>query len=47
MRFLMTRLHDWFYTPENTLARRKDPLELVPVIEFHRAVSDSTAYGVG
>ena len=46
MRFLTTRLHDWFHTPADALTRRKDPLELVPVIEFHRAVSDSDAYGV-
>ena len=46
MRFLLTRLHDWFHTPEDVLTRRKDPLDLVPLIEFHRSVSDSTAYGV-
>lgn len=47
MRFLITRLHDWFHTPSDALAQRKDPLDFVPVIECHRAVSDSTAYGVG
>jgi len=47
MRFLVTRLHDWFHTPEDALAQRKDPIDFVPVIECHRAVSDSTAYGVG
>ena len=46
MRFLLTRLHDWFHTPEDALSRRKDPLDLVPLIEFHRSVSDSTPYGV-
>ena len=47
MRFLLTRLHDWFHTPEDAVARHKDPLDLVPLIEFHRSVSDSTLYGVG
>ena len=47
MRFLVTRLHDWFHTPEDALAQRKDPLDFMPVIECHRAVSDSTAYGLG
>lgn len=47
LRFLLTRLHDWFHTPEDALATRKDPLALIPVVEFHRSVSDSTAYGVG
>lgn len=46
MRFLLTRLHDWFHTPKDALTRRKDPLELVPVIEFHRSAPDFTAYGV-
>ena len=47
MRFLATRLHDWFHTPSDALTRRKNPLDFVPVIEFHREVSDSIAYGVG
>ena len=47
MRFLTTRLHDWFHAPTNVLARRKNPLELLPVIEFHRDVSDSSAYRIG
>ena len=46
MRFLLTRLYDWFHTPEDAVTRRKDPLDLVPLIEFHRSVSDSTLYGV-
>lgn len=46
MRFLTTRLYDWFHSPEDVLAQRKDPLEFVPLIDCHRAVSDSTAYGV-
>lgn len=46
MRFLITRLYDWFHTPSDALARRKDPLEFVPIIACHRAVSDSTAYGL-
>ena len=46
LRFLLTRLQDWFHTPENALTRRKDPRALVPLIEFHRSVSDSTTYGV-
>ena len=47
MRFLVTRLHDWFHTPEDALGIRKNPLDLLPVIEFHRTVSDSAAYGLG
>lgn len=46
LRFLLTRLHDWFHTPDDALSHRKDPLYLVPLIAFHRSVSDSTAYGL-
>jgi homoserine kinase type II len=46
LRFLLTRLHDWFHTPEDALAHRKDPLALVPLIDFHRSIPDSTAYGL-
>lgn len=46
IRFLLTRLHDWFHTPVDALAHRKDPLEFVALIEFHRSVSGSTPYGV-
>jgi homoserine kinase type II len=46
IRFLLTRLHDWFHTPDDALAHRKDPLEFVPLIEFHRSLSDSIPYGV-
>ncbi|MEE2997310.1 MAG: homoserine kinase [Pseudomonadota bacterium] len=44
MRFLITRLHDWFHPLAGALTRRKDPLEFVPIIECHQSVSDTTAY---
>ena len=46
MRFLTTRLYDWFHLPEDARVQRKDPLEFVPVIDCHRAILNSTAYGV-
>ncbi len=46
LRFLLTRLHDWFHTPDDALAHRKDPLALIPLIDFHRSIPDSTAYGL-
>ena len=46
LRFLLTRLHDWFHTPNDALTNRKNPLDLLPLIQFHRAVSDSTTYGL-
>ncbi|MEE2662289.1 MAG: homoserine kinase [Pseudomonadota bacterium] len=47
MRFLITRLYDWFNVRKNTPTQRKNPLEFLPVIEFHQTVVDSAAYGVG
>ena len=46
LRFLVTRLYDWFLPQDGAITRRKDPLEFVPVIEHHRAVADSSAYGI-
>ena len=47
MRFLITRLYDWFNVRKNTPTQRKNPLEFVPLIKFHQTVVDTTAYGVG
>ena len=47
MRFLITRLYDWFNVRKNTPTQRKNPMELLPLIEFHQTVLDPTAYGVG
>lgn len=46
LRFLVTRLYDWFLPQGDAITRRKDPLEFVPVIEHHRGVADSSAYGI-
>ncbi len=46
MRFFLTRLEDWFDRPEGVLSRRKDPLEMAAIIEFHRGPAGRGAYGV-
>jgi homoserine kinase type II len=46
LRFLVTRLYDWFLPQDGAITRRKDPRQFVPVIEHHRAVADSSAYGI-
>ena len=45
LRFLLTRLYDWVNTPPGALVTRKDPLEYVRRLRFHRAASDWQAYG--
>ncbi len=47
IRFLLTRLYDWLYTPENALVTRKDPLEYLTKLRFHRGVRSPEAYGLG
>ena len=46
MRFLLTRLYDWLNTPDGALVTRKDPMEYVRRLRFHRAAKDEHAYGL-
>ncbi len=46
MRFLLTRLYDWLYTPDDALVTRKDPLEFLAKLRFHRGVKSPAEYGL-
>jgi homoserine kinase type II len=46
MRFLLTRLVDWFDVPPGALVRPKDPLEYVRKLRFHQAVKSVRDYGI-
>ncbi len=46
MRFLLTRLHDWLYTPAGALVTRKDPLEYLAKLRFHRGIDSAAEYGL-
>jgi homoserine kinase type II len=46
MRFLLTRLYDWLHTPPGAMVRRKDPLEYLARLRFHRGVSGEGDYGI-
>ena len=46
LRFMLTRLYDWLNTPEGALVVRKDPLEYVRKMRFHRSVRDASDYGL-
>ncbi len=46
MRFLLTRLFDWLYTPAGALVTRKDPLEYLRRLRFHLSAMDGRAYGL-
>src|SRR3954452_16846814 len=46
LRFLLTRLVDWFHVPAGALVRPKDPLEYYRKLRFHQAVKNVRAYGI-
>jgi homoserine kinase type II len=46
LRFLLTRLADWFDVPPGALVRPKDPLEYYRKLRFHQAVKSAGDYGM-
>jgi homoserine kinase type II len=46
LRFLLTRLVDWFDVPPGALVRPKDPLEYARKLRFHQAVKSVRDYGI-
>ncbi|MEK9723401.1 MAG: homoserine kinase [Rhodospirillaceae bacterium] len=46
IRFLLTRLYDWLFTPSGALVTRKDPLEYWDKLRFHQRVDGPGAYGL-
>jgi homoserine kinase type II len=45
LRFLLTRLYDWFNTPDTAFVKRKDPMEYWRKLKFHQDVRTPGAYG--
>jgi homoserine kinase type II len=46
LRFLLTRLNDWFDVPPGALVKPKDPMEYVRKLRFHQAVASVRDYGI-
>ena len=46
LRFFLTRLYDWLNTPAGALVVKKDPLEYLRYLRFHRAVESASEYGL-
>lgn len=46
MRFMLTRLYDWLNTPAGSLVVKKDPMEYVRRMRFHRKVRSAGDYGL-
>ena len=45
LRFLLTRLYDWINTPDGSFVTKKDPLEYLRKLRFHRQVASVSDYG--
>ncbi len=46
LRFMLTRLFDWINTPAGALVVKKDPLEYVRKMRFHRSIKSAADYGL-
>ncbi|APO73843.1 homoserine kinase [Rhizobium etli 8C-3] len=46
LRFFLTRLYDWLTTPEGAMVTKKDPLEYLRKLRFHRQVASAAEYGL-
>ena len=46
LRFLLTRLFDWLTIPDGPLLRKRDPMEYIRKLRFHRQVASSAEYGL-
>ena len=45
IRFLATRLHDWFNRAPNAILRPKNPLEYVNILKFQQQIKSVKEYG--
>jgi len=46
LRFFLTRLYDWLTTSEGALVVKKDPIEYLRKLRFHRQVASAAEYGL-
>ncbi|PZM09138.1 homoserine kinase [Rhizobium tubonense] len=46
LRFFLTRLYDWLTTPAGAMVTKKDPLEYLRKLRFHRQIATSAEYGL-
>ena len=46
LRFMLTRLYDWLNTPAGALVVKKDPLEYLRKMRFHRQIASAAEYGL-
>lgn len=46
LRFFLTRLYDWLNVPDGAMVVKKDPMEYLRYMRFHRKVGSASEYGL-
>ena len=46
LRFMLTRLYDWLNGPDGALVQKRDPMEYVRKMRFHRRIASAAEYGL-
>ncbi len=46
LRFMLTRLYDWLTVEDSPLVNKRDPLEYVRKLRFHRQIASAREYGI-
>ena len=42
---MLTRLYDWLHIPDGALVQKRDPVEYIRKLRFHRQISSASEYG--
>jgi homoserine kinase type II len=46
LRFMLTRLYDWLTIPDGALVQKRDPMEFIRKVRFHRQINSASEYGL-
>ena len=46
LRFMLTRLYDWLTVEDSPLVKKRDPMEFIRKLRFHRQVGSASEYGL-
>ncbi len=46
LRFMLTRLYDWLTVPDGALVQKRDPVDYIRRLRFHRSVTAASEYGL-
>jgi homoserine kinase type II len=46
LRFMLTRLYDWLTVADGAMVQKRDPLEYIRKMRFHRQIASASEYGI-